>query len=65
MDREVYSDDEDMEVDASFLEREEARSARIAKKEDELALQEEMRREEEKRRKKKERDVRERASGRN
>ncbi|TFK46107.1 hypothetical protein OE88DRAFT_1739738 [Heliocybe sulcata] len=63
MDRAVYSDDEDMEVDARFLEREEARSARIARKEDDLALQEEMRREEEKRRRRKEREARERVMG--
>lgn len=65
MERDVLSDDEDMEVDARLLEAEEKRSARIAKKEDELALQEEMRREEEKRRKRKEREARERAATRN
>ncbi|KAG6853475.1 hypothetical protein C0991_004091 [Blastosporella zonata] len=77
--RDVYSDDEDMEVDANDLEREEMRryeilrlyplsklidmpasSARIAKKEDTLALEEERRLEEEKRRRRKEKEARER-----
>ncbi|EPT01328.1 hypothetical protein FOMPIDRAFT_14044, partial [Fomitopsis schrenkii] len=52
----VVSDDEDMEAGASDLEREELRSARIARKEDELAMEEERRHEEEKRRKRKEKD---------
>ncbi|KAF9065832.1 hypothetical protein BDP27DRAFT_1331445, partial [Rhodocollybia butyracea] len=46
----VFSDDEDMEVDASALEREEKRSARIAREEELAALEEEKRHEEEKRR---------------
>lgn len=76
--RNVLSDDEDMEVDASILEREEAyrsdisfdyscfyflfnpfflkKSARIAKREDMLALQQEERHEEEKRKRKREKD---------
>lgn len=58
--RDVFSDDEDMEVDAGVLEKEELRSARLAKKEDEAALEQEKRHEEEKRRKKKEKDVKER-----
>jgi protein SPT2 len=78
----VFSDDEDMEADATILEKEEAyrldihsffwplvfysslnltlpcfsKSARIAKKEDMLAVQEEERHEEEKRKRKRERD---------
>jgi protein SPT2 len=56
----VYSEDEDMEVGASALEREELRSARLARKEDEAALEQEKRHEEEKRRKKKEREMKER-----
>ncbi|KAF9468191.1 hypothetical protein BDZ94DRAFT_1247415 [Collybia nuda] len=55
----VLSDDEDMEADATILEKEEKMSARIAKKEDVLALEEERRREEEKRRRKKEKEARE------
>ncbi|KAF5379725.1 hypothetical protein D9615_005692 [Tricholomella constricta] len=58
--KDVFSDDEDMEADATLLEREEKMSARIAKKEDTLALEEERRREEEKRRRKREKDARER-----
>ncbi|KAF8813381.1 hypothetical protein BYT27DRAFT_7012816, partial [Phlegmacium glaucopus] len=54
--RDVFSDDEDMEADAVLLEREEAYSARIAKKEELLAMQEEARHEQEKRRRKKERE---------
>ncbi|KAG6872736.1 hypothetical protein C0995_007057 [Termitomyces sp. Mi166 len=54
--RDVFSDDEDMEADASALEREELRSARLAKKEDQLALEEERRHEEVKRRRKKEKE---------
>jgi protein SPT2 len=80
--RNVFSDDEDMEADATILEREEAYrsdihsffrlrvfiflnlesnshfflSARIAKKEDMLAVQEEERHEEEKRKRKRERE---------
>ncbi|EMD34105.1 hypothetical protein CERSUDRAFT_117611 [Gelatoporia subvermispora B] len=57
--KEIFSDDEDMEAGASDLEREEDYSARHARREDELALAEERRHEEEKRRKKKERDMRE------
>lgn len=52
----VFSDDDDMEADATALEREEQRSARIAKKEDVLALEAEKRHEEEKRRRKKEKE---------
>ncbi|KAF5392179.1 hypothetical protein D9757_001608 [Collybiopsis confluens] len=48
----VFSDDEDMEADASALEREEKQSARLAKREDLAAMEEERRREEEKRRRK-------------
>ncbi|PCH42296.1 hypothetical protein WOLCODRAFT_137828 [Wolfiporia cocos MD-104 SS10] len=55
----VYSDDEDMEAGARDLEREELRSARIARKEEELALEEERRHEEEKRRRRKEKEMRE------
>ncbi|KLO10833.1 hypothetical protein SCHPADRAFT_942553 [Schizopora paradoxa] len=59
MKADVYSDEEDdMEVDADALRREELRSARIAKKEDEEALREETRHEEEKRRKRKEKERR-------
>ncbi|KAG6817265.1 hypothetical protein H0H87_010926 [Tephrocybe sp. NHM501043] len=54
--KDVFSDDEDMEVDASYLEKEELRSARIAKKEDSIAIEEERRREEEKRRRKKQKE---------
>ncbi|KAG6896034.1 hypothetical protein C0992_010756 [Termitomyces sp. T32_za158] len=54
--RDVFSDDEDMEADATALEREELRSARLAKKEDQLALEQERRHEEEKRRRKKEKE---------
>ncbi|KAH9928661.1 uncharacterized protein B0H18DRAFT_1084404 [Fomitopsis serialis] len=43
----VMSDDEDMEAGASDLEREEKRSARIARKEDELEKEQERRHEEE------------------
>ncbi|KAI0784275.1 SPT2 chromatin protein-domain-containing protein [Abortiporus biennis] len=53
--RDVFSDDEDMEADAGAVMREEARSARLARKEDEIAMEEERRYEEEKRRRKKER----------
>lgn len=60
VERDVYSDDEDMEVGAGVLEREELRSARLARKEDEAALEQEKRHEEEKRRKKKERELKER-----
>ena len=73
----VFSDDEDMEADATILEREEAYrsdihsffpsallymesdprfSARIAKREDMLAIQEEERHEEEKRKRKREKE---------
>lgn len=57
--RDIDSDDDDMEADASVLMKEELRSARLAKREDELALLEEKRHEEEKRRRKRERDMRE------
>ncbi|KAE9402491.1 hypothetical protein BT96DRAFT_956254 [Gymnopus androsaceus JB14] len=52
MKMDVFSDDEDMEADASALEREEKRSALIARKEEQVALEEERRHEEEKRRRK-------------
>lgn len=58
--RDVYSDDEDMEAGARDLESEELYSAKIARREDEMAIEEEKRHEEEKRRRKKERDFRER-----
>jgi len=58
--RDVLSDDEDMEADADDLMKEEMRSARLAKREDEMALEEEKRHEDEKRRRKRERDIRER-----
>ncbi|KAF8123476.1 hypothetical protein EV363DRAFT_774342 [Boletus edulis] len=58
--RDVLSDDEDMEVDASMVMQEELRSTRLAKREDEIALEEEKRYEEEKRRRKREREIRER-----
>ncbi|KAJ3510316.1 hypothetical protein NLJ89_g4749 [Agrocybe chaxingu] len=54
--RDVFSDDEDMEADADDLEREEAISMRVAKREDMAALEEERRHEEEKRRRKMERE---------
>ncbi|CAA7266817.1 unnamed protein product [Cyclocybe aegerita] len=54
--RDVFSDDEDMEADADDLEREEAISMRVAKREDMAALEEERRHEEEKRRRKRERE---------
>ncbi|KAI6108164.1 hypothetical protein EDD16DRAFT_25364 [Pisolithus croceorrhizus] len=57
--RDIDSDDDDMEADASAVMTEELRSSRLAKREDELALLEEKRREEEKRRRKREREVRE------
>jgi len=56
----VLSDDEDMEADAGAVMKEEMRSARLAKREDEIALEEEKRYEEEKRRRKREREMRER-----
>ncbi|TCD70202.1 hypothetical protein EIP91_004382 [Steccherinum ochraceum] len=56
--RDIDSDEDDMEADARDLEREEMASARIARREDELALEEERRHEEEKRRKRKEKDRR-------
>lgn len=58
-----FSDEEedlDMEADARSVLKEEARSARLAMREDEDALAEEKRHEEEKKRKKKERERRER-----
>jgi len=55
----VLSDDEDMEADALALETEELRSARVARREDQEALDAERRHEEEKRRRKKEREMRE------
>ncbi|KAG6370838.1 hypothetical protein JVT61DRAFT_11050 [Boletus reticuloceps] len=58
--RDVLSDDEDMEVDASMVMQEELRSTRLAKREDEIALEAEKRYEEEKRRRKREREIRER-----
>jgi len=54
--RDVFSDDEDMEADATLLEREEKNSARIAKREEMLALEDERRHEEEKRQRKKEKE---------
>jgi len=54
--RDVLSDDEDMEVDMTVLEREELTSARIAQKEDLEAEEEERRHDEEKRRRRKERE---------
>ncbi|KAI0059267.1 hypothetical protein BV25DRAFT_1860900 [Artomyces pyxidatus] len=54
--RNVESDDEDMEVDVRDLEKEELKSARLAKREDLAAEEEERRREEEKRKRKKERE---------
>jgi len=58
MSMDVFSDEEDMEADATTVAREEARSSRIALTEDQLALEEERRHEEEKRRKKRERETR-------
>ncbi|KAI6042925.1 SPT2 chromatin protein-domain-containing protein [Pisolithus marmoratus] len=58
--RDIDSDDDDMEADASAVMKEELRSARFAKREDELALLAEKRHEEEKRRRKREREARER-----
>jgi protein SPT2 len=58
--RDVLSDEEDMEVDARYLEKEERISARIAQKEDLEAVEAERRHEEEKRRKRKEKEARER-----
>ncbi|KAL0948633.1 hypothetical protein HGRIS_010440 [Hohenbuehelia grisea] len=55
--RDVFSDDEEMEAGASDLEKEELISAKIARKEDELALAAERRHEEEKLRKRKEREM--------
>jgi len=61
MAEDVFSDEEDdMEADADDLRREELRSARLARKEDEAALEDEKRHEEEKRKKKKDKDMRER-----
>ncbi|KAF8896547.1 hypothetical protein BD779DRAFT_593512 [Infundibulicybe gibba] len=59
----VLSDDEDMEADATLLEREEMLSARIAKREEEQAIEEERRHEEEKRRRKKDKEARDRRGG--
>ncbi|TDL25773.1 hypothetical protein BD410DRAFT_826372 [Rickenella mellea] len=59
----VLSDDDDMEVDADALRREELRSARLARKEDEMALEEERRHEEEKRRRRKEKEMYEKRRG--
>jgi len=50
MSRDVFSDDEDMEADALEVEREEKRSARLARQEDLQAEMEEKRKDEEKRR---------------
>ncbi|KAF8626611.1 hypothetical protein AX17_006529 [Amanita inopinata Kibby_2008] len=58
----VFSDDDDMEADASILAKEEAMSSRIAAREEQIALEAERRHEEEKRRKKKEREARAQAS---
>jgi len=58
MSMDVFSDEEDMEADATTVAREEARSSRIALTEDQLALEEERRHEDEKRRRKKEREAR-------
>ncbi|KAF9790415.1 SPT2 chromatin protein-domain-containing protein [Thelephora terrestris] len=52
----VDSDEDDMEADAMDLEKEELRSARLARKEDEQALREEKMREYEKRKKKLEKE---------
>ncbi|KAJ3983834.1 hypothetical protein F5890DRAFT_128301 [Lentinula detonsa] len=52
MKMDVFSDDEDMEADASALEREEKRSSRIARQEELAAMEEERRREEDKKRRK-------------
>ncbi|TFK75085.1 hypothetical protein BDN72DRAFT_853510 [Pluteus cervinus] len=57
VERDIFSDEEDMEADASDLEKEELMSARIARREDALAEAEEKRREEEKRRRKKEKEA--------
>ncbi|KAF9223894.1 hypothetical protein BS17DRAFT_781364 [Gyrodon lividus] len=54
--RDVVSDDEDMEADADAVMREEMRSARLARREDDQAFEEEKRHEEEKRRRKRERE---------
>ncbi|KAH9926832.1 hypothetical protein B0H21DRAFT_781332 [Amylocystis lapponica] len=59
IERDVMSDDEDMEADALSVEKEELRSARLARKEDETALEEERRHEEEKRRRRREKELRE------
>jgi len=58
MSMDVFSDEEDMEADATTVAREEARSSRIALTEDQLALEDERRHEDEKRRRKKEREAR-------
>lgn len=60
--RDVMSDDEEMEADAIALQREEFRSTRMAKKEDEAALEAERRHEMEKRRRKREKEPRERGT---
>ncbi|KAG6333675.1 hypothetical protein ID866_5418 [Astraeus odoratus] len=60
MSRDIDSDDDDMEADASAVMKEELRSTRLAKREDELALLEEKRHEEEKRRRKREKEMKER-----
>lgn len=58
--KDVLSDDEDMEADARILEKEELRSSRLAKKEEERALEEERIHELEKRQRKKEKEMRDR-----
>jgi len=58
--KDVFSDDEDMEADATALEREEYESARVARREDDAALEEERRHEQEKRRRRKEKEARDR-----
>ncbi|TFK27803.1 hypothetical protein FA15DRAFT_666029 [Coprinopsis marcescibilis] len=54
--QDVFSDDDDMEADATALEREEQRSARLAALEDQRAIEDQRRHEEEKRRRKKEKE---------
>jgi len=58
--RDVFSDDEDMEADALVLEREEKLSSRIAKREEQEELEAERRHEEEKRRRRKDKGALER-----
>jgi len=56
--KDVLSDDEDMEADARILEKEELRSSRLAKREEEEAMEAERIHEQEKRRRKMEKDRR-------